>query len=120
MYISFSSANGVSVFGITVREVKWSEWWISFIKIQRRLNYVLWKRYGPSLKLIKTFQETDRAKTIPSEIMSNIIHAYFEPPSRPIICSKQNGHATPVRIVQTNSFKINGLNQSIRINNYSW
>ena len=104
MRICVTNASGVSVIGITSRDVIWTKWWTSFIKIQKRLNYVLWKRHGPRLRLIAAFKKTDRAKLIPSEIMSVIIHAYFEPPSRPRKCTK-NGHTTPIRIVQTNSFK---------------
>jgi hypothetical protein len=111
MRICVTDASGVSVIGITSRDVIWTKWWTSFVKIQRRLNYVLWKRHGPSLKLITTFKKTDRAKLIPSEIMSYIILAYFEPPSRPKKCTK-NGHITPIRIVQTNSFNKQKLNLS--------
>ena len=73
--------------------------------MQRRLKYVLWSHHGPSLKLIRAFQETDRAETIPSEIMSKIIHAYFEPVTMTMVTECDNGHRVPVRIFETNSFK---------------
>ena len=103
MMIPLKNADGHRVSNITVWNMDWTKWWKSFVNIQRMLNYVLWKRHGPSLKLITAFKETDRAKLIPSEIMSDIIQAYYYlPPSRPI-CTN-NG--PPVRIVETNSFKI--------------
>ena len=111
MRICVSSGNGFSILSTTSEDVIWTKWWTSFVKIQRRLNYVLWKRHGPSLKLITAFKKTDRAKLIPSEIMSDIIRAYFEPPIRPIKCTK-DGHTAPVRIVQTNSFNRQKLNSS--------
>jgi hypothetical protein len=111
MRICVSNGNGFSILSTTSEDVIWTKWWTSFVEIQRRLNYVLWKRHGPSLKLITAFKETDRAKLIPSEIMSDIIRAYFEPPFRPKKCTK-NGHTAPVRIVQTNSFNRQKLNSS--------
>ncbi len=107
--IPLKNANCQGVSCITVWNMGWIKWWKAFVNIQRMLNYVLWKRHGPSLKLITAFKETDRAKLIPSEIMSDIIQAYYyQPPSRPI-CTN-NG--PPVRIVETNSFKIKKLNSS--------
>jgi hypothetical protein len=110
MLLPIKNAGGFCVSAITVWEMGWTKWWESFIKIQRRLHYVLWSRHGPSLKLIKAFQETDRAETIPSEIISKIVHAYFEPPPRSM-CT-QNDLRVPIRIVETNSFKIQQLHQS--------
>jgi hypothetical protein len=104
------SANGVSFVGITPRDVFWTKWWTSFIKIQKRLNDALWKRHRPNLKLITAFKETDRARMIPSEIMSDIIHAYFEPSSRSRYTPKEDSCRVLTRIVQTNSFKMQKLN----------
>ena len=82
--------------------VGWGGWWKSFIKIQRRLKYILWKRHGPSLALIKSFQESDRAKTVPFDIMAHITHAYFGP-SR--LTRANDGGRVRVQIVETYSFK---------------
>jgi hypothetical protein len=111
IYIRLKNASGSVACSVTVWEMEWTEWWESFIKMQRRLKYVLWSHHGPSLKLIRAFQETDRAETIPSEIMSKIIHAYFAPQSSRIW--PKHGHRVPVRIVEANSFKIQKLNLSI-------
>ncbi len=109
MRICAYNGDGTSVIGITSRDVIWTKWWISFIKVQRRLHWVLWYRHGSaSLKLIKAFQKTDRAKTIPSEIMSCIIHVYFQPPSRPLCTNNASG--VPIRKILTNSYKLQELN----------
>ena len=110
IYIRLKNASGSVACSVTVWEMEWTKWWESFIKMQRSLHYVLWSRHGPSLKLIKAFQETDRAETIPSEIMSKIVHAYFE--SAPRTMCTQNDLRVPMRIVETNSFKIQQLHQS--------
>ena len=79
LLLSTSSPTGFCISTFPVWEMDWTKWWKSLIKIQKRLKYVLWKKHRPPLELIKAFQGTDRAKTIPSDIASQIIHAYFEP-----------------------------------------
>ena len=108
MHISLTDANGFYFVGVTLWDVAWTKWWESFVKMQRRLNNLLWKRHRPPLKLIRAFLETDMAETIPSEIMSKVVHAYFEPAPR-LPCSNTATRA-PVRIVETNSFKLHKLN----------
>jgi hypothetical protein len=113
IYIRLKNASGSVACSVTVWEVEWTGWWKSFVKMQRRLKYVLWSHHRPSLKLIRAFQETDRAETIPSEIMSKIIYAYFEPVTMTMVTECDNGHRVPVRIIETNSFKSQELCRGI-------
>ncbi len=109
MRICVSSGNGFSILSTTSEDVIWTKWWTSLIKIQVRLHWVLWRRHRPaSLKLIKAFKETDRARMIPPEIMSHIIHVYFQPPSRPLRTNNASGLS--IRKMQTSSYKIRELN----------
>ena len=100
MKLSLVHASGFVLFNIFVLEM---EWWKSFFKVQRTLKFISWKRRGSRVKLLKEFQESDRAKNMPSDITSRIIHAYLEPPPRQI-------GTRGVRIVETNSFKIQKTN----------
>jgi hypothetical protein len=101
--IKFFNARRLLIITVAYWEEPWNEWWSSFLKIQRMLNYVLRRRHAPSLKTIKAFQESDRANVLPSEIILHITKCYFEHQSHQK-CSQKS--KIPVRTVEANSFKM--------------
>ena len=80
MMLWLVNSKGYSYASISAPKCEWDDMCDALLKIQRLVRAVLWRTRKPShhLKNVKAFLATDMGETLPMDIISKIIMAYFE------------------------------------------
>jgi hypothetical protein len=80
MILRLVNSNGYGYGSISASRYEWDEMINALLGVQRFMRSALWRTRKPShhLKNVKAFLATDMGESLPMDIISKIIMAYFE------------------------------------------